>query len=181
MVSHMAELTIILGVPASGKTTLARRLAADLSLACLCKDDIKEALFDSLGTGDRGWSRTLSEASFAVLGRLAGAQLALGRSVIVEGNWRAAHAPVLRAALDAAAARAVQVWCCAEPAEIVRRFTQRKRHAGHLDPSVPQSEIESAAALPPAFLDLPGVRRVYSSGSRTAYGELIQSLKSEAL
>jgi hypothetical protein len=75
----------------------------------------------------------------------------------------------------------MQVWCCAEPAEIVRRFTQRKRHAGHLDPSVPRSEIESAAALPPAFLDLPGVRRVYSSDSPTAYGELIQSLKNEAL
>jgi hypothetical protein len=28
MVSHMAELTIILGVPASGKTAPARRLAA---------------------------------------------------------------------------------------------------------------------------------------------------------
>jgi adenylate kinase family enzyme len=36
MVSHMAQFTIILGVPASGKTTLARRLAADLSLARLC-------------------------------------------------------------------------------------------------------------------------------------------------
>ena len=101
MVSHMADLSIILGVPASGKTTLARRLAADLSLR--------------------------------------------------------------RAA-----------------AEIVRRFTQRKRYAGHLDPSVPQSEIESAA-LPSTFLDLPGVRLVHSSDSRTAYGELIQSLKSEAL
>jgi predicted kinase len=181
MMSHMAELTIILGVPASGKTTLARRLAVDLSLACLCKDDIKEALFDSLGTGDHRWSGTLSAASFAVLGRLAGAQLALGRSVIVEGNWRAAHAAVLRAALADGAARATQVWCCAEPAEIVRRFTQRKRHAGHLDPSVPRSEIEGAAPLQPSFLDLPGVRRVYSSDSPTAYGELIRSLKSEAV
>ena len=151
----MAELTIILGAPASGKTTLARRLAADLSLACLCKDDIKEALFDSLGTGERGWSRSLSEASFAVLVRLAAAQLDLGRSAIVEGNWRAAHAAVLRGALDAAATRAIQIWCRAAPSEIVRRFTQRKRHAGHLDSSVPQSEIERAAALPPAFLELP--------------------------
>jgi hypothetical protein len=89
---------------------------------------------------------------------------------------------VLRVALDEeGAARARQVWCRAEPAEIVRRFTQRKRHAGHLDSSVRQSELEGAAALPPAYLDLPGVRRVYSSDSPTAYGELIQSLKNEAL
>jgi hypothetical protein len=46
---------------------------------------------------------------------------------------------------------------------------------------VPRSEIEGAAALQPAFLDLPGVRRVYSSDSPRAYGELIQSLKNEAL
>jgi predicted kinase len=181
MVSHMAELTIILGSPASGKTTLARQLAADLSLEYLCKDDIKEALFDSLGVGDRGWSRRLSEASFAVLGRLAGVQLALGRSLIVEGNWRPGHTPLLRAALDGAAARAVQIWCCAEPAEIVRRFTQRRRHAGHLDPSIPQSEIESGAALAPVFLELTGVRRIYLSDSPGAYAELIHSLKSKAL
>jgi predicted kinase len=181
MVTHMAELTIILGTPASGKTTLAHRLAADLSLACLCKDDIKEALFDSLGTGDRDWSRLLSEASFAVLGRLARAQLALGRSLIVEGNWRAAHAPILRAALEAAAAHTVQIWCCAEPGEIVRRFTERQRHAGHLDPWAPRAEIESAAAQPPTFLDLAGARRVFPSDSRTAYDELIRSLKSEPL
>jgi predicted kinase len=177
----MAELTIILGTPASGKTTLARRLAEDLSLACLCKDDVKEALFDSIGTGDRDWSRLLSEASFAVLGRLAGVQLALGRSLIVEGNWRAAHAPVLRAALEAAAAHAIQIWCCAEPSEIVRRFTERERHAGHLDPGVPRAEIERAAAEPPAFLDLAGARRVFPSDSPSAYGELIEALKSEAL
>jgi predicted kinase len=177
----MPELTIILGVPASGKTTLARRLAADLSLACLCKDDIKEALFDALGTGDGGWSGDLSSASFAVLARLAHTQLGLGRSVIVEGNWRSVHVPMLRAALDDGAARARQVWCAAEPAEIVRRFTQRRRHEGHLDPLVPPSHIERAAALPPAFLDLPGMRCLYASDSPDAYSGLIRSLKNEAL
>jgi adenylate kinase family enzyme len=35
MVHQMADLAIILGCPASGKTTLARRLRVDLSLACL--------------------------------------------------------------------------------------------------------------------------------------------------
>ena len=48
----MTDLMIILGSPASGKTTLARRLAAELAVPCLCKDDVKEALFDVLGVAD---------------------------------------------------------------------------------------------------------------------------------
>ncbi|MEU4695174.1 AAA family ATPase [Actinoplanes sp. NPDC023714] len=37
------------GWPASGKSTLARALAAELGIACLAKDEIKEALMDGLG------------------------------------------------------------------------------------------------------------------------------------
>jgi predicted kinase len=87
----MAEfplLLIILGTPASGKTTLARALALELEYPCFCKDDIKEALFDTLGTGTRDWSRRLSDASFGCLSALARVQIAARLSCIVEGNWR---------------------------------------------------------------------------------------------
>ena len=178
MVNRTADLTIILGSPASGKTTLARRLGSDLALPTFSKDDVKEALFDVLGTGDRGWSQRLSEASFAALARLAQTQLAIGGSCIVEGNWRAPHAPALRGAIAAGDARAAQVWCCASPREIVRRFTMRRRHVGHLDAEVADAEIEGAAELPPAFLDLEGPRWVYRSDSSAAYAELRQGLKS---
>jgi len=176
--AQMADLTIILGSPASGKTTLARRLAADLGLPCLCKDDIKEALFDVLGSKDREWSRLLSDASFAALARLALSMLAAGRSRIAEGNWRAAHARLLRGILTGQGARAAQIWCCAEPQEIVRRFTLRRRHAGHLDDLLPRSELDAAARQPPDFMDLAGPRWVYCSDSSTAYAELLRALNS---
>ena len=48
-------LIIILGPPATGKTTLGRRLAADLRLPFLGRDDFKERLFDRLGCRDREW------------------------------------------------------------------------------------------------------------------------------
>jgi predicted kinase len=178
MVSKSAQLTIILGSPASGKTTLARRLGADLCLPVLSKDDVKEALFDVLGVGDRDWSRRLSEASFAALARIAGAQLALGQSCILEGNWRAVHAPALSGILAESRAHGVQIWCCAEPHEIVRRFTVRSRHAGHLDPLMSPAEIESAAREMPAFLELEGPRRVFNSDASGGYDELLSALKS---
>ena len=60
-------LVLVTGPPASGKTTLARPLAHHLDLPLLGKDTIKEALFDTLGTGDRAWSRRLGAASYGVL------------------------------------------------------------------------------------------------------------------
>ncbi len=175
---NTADLTIILGSPASGKTTLAQRLSSDLNLPQLGKDEVKEALFDVLGAGDRDWSRRLSEASFAALARLARAQLAAGCSCIIEGNWRAAHAPILRGVLADHGARAAQIWCRAEPREIVRRFTSRTRHPGHLDGLLARGELDAGARAEPLFLDLGGPHWVYCSDSPTAYAELLQRLKS---
>jgi len=181
MVSTTAKLVIILGSPASGKSTLARRLGTDLDLGVLGKDDVKEALFDALGSEDRGFTRRLSEASFTVLARLARTQLLLGHSCIVEGNWRSSHAPSLGAILDESGARAAQVCCCAQPSEIVRRFTTRVRHAGHRDASLSSDELEAYAREAPAFIDVPGPRWVFhtdSDESAEAYCELRTALES---
>ncbi|WP_425432548.1 AAA family ATPase [Hydrococcus rivularis] len=42
-------LILISGLPCTGKTTLARKIAQKLQLPLVCRDDIKESLFDSLG------------------------------------------------------------------------------------------------------------------------------------
>jgi predicted kinase len=176
-----SRLAIILGSPASGKTTLARRLGLHWSVPVFCKDDIKEALFEALGQGDRAWSRRLSEASFTTLVHLAERQLSLGQSCIVEGNWRAVNVPGLEPVLRASGAGALQIWCCADPAEIVRRFTARTRHAGHLDALMPAEELERSAREPPAFLELAGPRFVFQSDAPDAFEALLSALQSSPL
>lgn len=175
------DLVIILGSPASGKTTLARRLSRDLGLACLCKDDVKEALFDVLGCPGRERSRVLSEASFTTLVRLARTQLEVGHSCIIEGNWRAMHAASLAELASAARARVAQVWCSADAGEIVRRFTSRRRHAGHLDALTPSDELTAAAVRAPAFLELPGPRLLYRSDAAESHTELLAALQNRRL
>jgi predicted kinase len=179
--SSAAKLTIILGSPASGKTTLARRLGQQWSVPVLCKDDVKEALFDSLGQGDRAWSRRLSEASFTTLVHLAQRQLSLGQSCIVEGNWRAVNLPGIELVLRASGARAMQIWCCADPAEIVSRFTARTRHKGHLDALIPRAELEHAACEAPMFLELEGPRFIFQSDAPGSFDALIGALQSSPL
>jgi predicted kinase len=83
-------LVVISGLPASGKTTLARRLAAEMRLPLVGRDDIKERLFESLGWSDREWSKRLGGASWDLLYWFVETQLAAGQSCVIESNFNSA-------------------------------------------------------------------------------------------
>jgi predicted kinase len=142
-------LTLVTGPPASGKTTLARPLAAQLGLPLLAKDTVKEALFDSLGTGDRAWSRRLGGASYAVLLALA-ADLP---AAVLDANFYPAHAAAVRAACP----RPIEVFCRCPAEEVERRFLQRAatRHPGHVDRTL-GPELRGLLAAGPRPLNLGG-------------------------
>lgn len=118
-------LVVVTGAPASGKTTIARPLARELRMPLVEKDEIKEPLFDVLGVFDSEWSRRLSEASFAVMFRLAED----ADAVMLEGNF----APHHRSRLLALDPRPLEVFCRCSGEELVRRFVARspQRHPGH--------------------------------------------------
>ena len=131
-------LIIISGPPASGKSSIGRRIAHDLQLPYIGKDDIKERLFDALGIGDRAWSRKLGEATYELLYWFVELQLQVGHSLIVESNFRAPiSGPQFVALQERYPFAAFQIICRAPPAVLHARYEERwrsgERHPGHVD------------------------------------------------
>ncbi|WP_338258403.1 AAA family ATPase [Dictyobacter halimunensis] len=78
-------LIIVNGLPGSGKTTLSRRLAADVPLPIFSRDGIYETLYDALDCNSHGMPPLLAKSTFTLLYYVLGSVLAGGQSVIVEG------------------------------------------------------------------------------------------------
>lgn len=119
-------LVVVSGLAASGKTTVGRVLSDRLSMPLLDKDEILEALFDSLGCNDRDQRHRLSRASDEVLYRLAGST---GSAVLVNW-WNHDTAP---ARLQAITDSLIEVFCDCPVEVAAARFAARERHPGHLD------------------------------------------------
>jgi predicted kinase len=133
-----AFVVIVNGAPGTGKTTLARRLAQDLALPLISKDDIKEILFDHLGWRDRAWSMKLGGASFELLFYFVESQLAAGQSLVVETAFIPRFStPRFLALRERYDFRPIQVLCTANVEVLFARFTGRtatgERHPGHVD------------------------------------------------
>jgi len=137
VLSLTPTLIVVTGAPGSGKTTVARPLAELLGLPLFAKDDVKEALWDHFGAGDRELFLAYGRASYPLLLGLARAALAAGRSAVVEANFRP-HMAVgdFEQILASTPCRVAQVLCIADPETCLERYRERdrlgRRHAMHL-------------------------------------------------
>jgi predicted kinase len=152
----------VTGLPAVGKTTLARYLSERYCVPTIAKDLIKEPLLDVLGAANAERSRQLSDASFAALFRVVRELRASGISFVVEGNFRPGeHEAALLQAVGSA--QVAQVLCRIPEAERIARLDARNsdptRHAGHRLGE--RLSVHSPPARGDAFLDFPSARYVY--------------------
>lgn len=132
-------LWVFFGLPASGKSTLARRVARALFMPLLGSDKVRKQAEDfpdaevvSFNTG--AYRPVLRSRVYARLFNLAQDELKKGRSVILDATfskeqWRES---AIRLAQDHKAGL-VFVHCVCEPQTIRARLAQREREAGESD------------------------------------------------
>lgn len=132
-------LVLVTGLPGSGKTTLARGLAAVFDLPLIAKDHYKELLFGALGVGDQEWSRRIGQAA---IGLQYDAMATIKTAVVDSGLWTGISEPEL----EALGLPIVQVYCRC-PFEVARdRFLARavggERHQGFREELMTEEEYE---------------------------------------
>jgi glucokinase len=119
---------LVSGLPASGKTTLARRLSQVLGLPLLCLDTIKEAIVDEIEVEDRFAVRS---ASREVLARLI-VDCPRGCLVDIWVNPTRDVAEVTQRLRAIGGVHVLELVCRVPTETAIKRYTGRTRHRAHL-------------------------------------------------
>lgn len=129
----MKRAVLVNGVPACGKSTVARAISARTGWFLLTLDTVKEPFFDHLGLGDREFNRALGRASYQAIWSLV-RDAPDGTDVIVDAWFGFQPKAVLEGHLARAGVeRTAEIWCHAPPDVLAERYSARldERHPGH--------------------------------------------------
>lgn len=130
---------VVSGLPASGKTTLARQLGAALELAVLDKDDFLEHLFAESHRIAPDERRALSRRADDEFIRAS----MLSSGAVLVSFWRRPELSETSGTPTewlASLPGVVEVYCACSPEVAARRFAARTRHPAHGDSAVDEEQ-----------------------------------------
>lgn len=119
------KLIIIMGLPATGKTTLSKQLAETYNLPLFGRDEMKVRIMDKLGRGDREWSKRVGEASYLLLSYVIEQMTRSHESFIVESDFKPEFANYDFSAVHKKGYDIIQIICSASKDVIVSRWKER--------------------------------------------------------
>lgn len=143
------KLLIIAGMPATGKSTLAKVLQQEYGFPIIEKDAIKEVMFDTLGFNSYEEKRKLDMAGNAITLNILERMIVSDTSVIIDNNFDPNAAKQLKNLLDIYNPNVLTVFMNGNTQVLYERYVQRdlsrKRHLGHaMQTHYPPYQNESA-------------------------------------
>lgn len=127
---------LVTGIPASGKSTMARFLAEACGLPVISKDRIKECMYDTIGFRSREEKVKLGIASMQIMYDLAEELMKSARPFILENNFENVSKEGLLTILEKYEYEAITVTLTGDYKIIYQRFLERNRdpgrHPGHV-------------------------------------------------
>lgn len=132
-------VVLVNGLPGSGKSSIAGRIASELAVPLWSKDIVKETLYDGADETLRdtftstGPGASIGRASSRLLWRMLADSVVGG---VIDNNLRASDRPFVLEGLaqaDISPDRVLQVWCDVPP-ELARRRSMARRDRGERHP-----------------------------------------------
>lgn len=152
---------LVAGMPAAGKSTMAKRIAGRMKLPFFSKDAIKEQLYDRIGFQSREEKARLGVVSMEIMYHIAGRLMAAAQPFLLENNFEYSSEPGLKALLEKYQYPALTILLTGDRDVIYQRFLERDasigRHRGHVVndcyPEKEESGTQEKKVMPPSRED----------------------------
>ncbi len=126
---------LVNGAPASGKTTLSKKLERDLGLMLISKDDIKEYLYERYGSSSTVESMLHGRLAVAVIYAMSRLLVIEKRPHVLESAFNNRFAPADFKDYNSTEVRSLEIHCSLSEHVRLERFRRRAseghRHLGH--------------------------------------------------